>query len=125
MSLARTLRTAALGVAAASLLVFGGTAPAQAAPPPAPTRVIALPQENPIDANQPLIRLRWTPPKNAADITGYRVYVDGSLLETVRVRACPPLTSVPPVAWCANVTNLVIGQTYTFGISSLSRSGES
>lgn len=121
----RTLRVVGLAVVALSLLTFGVTTPAQAAPPAAPTRVVALPQENPIDPNQPLIRLRWTPPKDAADITGYRVYVDDSLLETVRVRACPPLTSVPPVAWCANVTNLVIGQTYTFGISSLSRSGES
>ena len=125
MALARTLRTAGVALAASSLVVLGHVAPAQAAAPAAPTRVTALPEENPIDPGQPLIRLRWTPPKDTADITGYRVYVDGTLLETVRVKTCPPVGSLPPVEWCANVTNLVIGQTYTFGISSVSKGGES
>jgi hypothetical protein len=125
MVLARALRSTGVALAAASLLAFGATAPAQAAAPAAPAGLRAVPEENPIDPGQPLIRLRWTPPKDTADITGYRVYVDGTLLETVRVKACPPVGSRPPVEWCANVTNLVIGQTYTFGVSSLSKAGES
>jgi len=125
MSLARTFRTAGVVAAAASLLVFGGTAPAQAEPPAAPAKLTAIPEENPIDPNQPLIRLRWTPPADTADVTGYGVYVDGQLLEKVRVRTCPAPTPQRRVEWCANVTNLVIGQIYTFGVSSLSRAGES
>lgn len=125
MSLARTLRTAGVAVAAASLLVFGGTVPAQAEAPGAPTKLTAIPEENPIDPQQPLIRLRWQPPQNTEGVTGYRVYVDGVLLETVRAKACPAPTPQRRVEWCANLTNLVIGQTYTLGVSALSKGGES
>jgi titin len=125
MALARTLRTAGIAVAASSMLVFGFVAPAQAEVPAAPTALRATPEENPIDPGQPLIRLRWRPPANADGVTGFRVYVDGTLLETVRAKSCPTPTATRRVEWCANVTNLVIGQIYTFGVTAVSKGGES
>ena len=52
-----------LGVAAVALALLavpGLQATAQAKAPEAPTQLRAVPQENPIDPKQPLMRLRWT-----------------------------------------------------------------
>ena len=117
-----------LGVAtvALSLLAVPGLhATAQAKAPAAPTNLLALPLENPIDPSQPLVRLRWTPPKDQAGVTGYRVYVDGTLLETVRAVTCPVISPQNLLRWCANVTNLQVGQVYTFSVAAVSKGGES
>jgi len=117
-----------LGVAAVSvalLAVPGLQATAQAKAPEAPTQLRAVPQENPIDPKQPLMRLRWTPPADKADITGYRVYVDGELLETVRAVTCPEINPQNLLRWCANVTALQVGQVYEFSVTAVSKGGES
>jgi len=120
---ARSLGVAA--IALSLLAVPGLQATAQAKAPAAPTDLVALPLENPIDPSQPLVRLRWTPPKQAQDVTGYRVYVDGVLLETVRAVTCPAPNARNLLRWCANVTALQIGQVYTFSVTALSKAGES
>lgn len=112
-------------VALALLAVPGLQGAAQAKAPAAPTQLRIVPQENPIDPSQPLMRLRWTPPADKADITGYRVYVDGELLETVRAVTCPEINPQNLLRWCANVTNLQVGQVYTFAVTAVSKGGES
>lgn len=119
----------ALPLAAAAVIALtvtsGLSAPAQAAVPGAPTTLRAIPQENPIDPSQPLIRLRWQAPQDAEGLTGYRVYVDGELREATRVVRCPAATPTRQGRWCANVSNLVMGQTYTFAVTAVSKAGES
>ena len=119
----RSLSVATVGLAL--LAVPGLQGAAQAKAPEAPTQLRVVPQENPIDPQQPLMRLRWTPPTDKADITGYRVYVDGELLETVRVVTCPEINPQNLLRWCANVTNLQVGQVYTFAVAAVSKGGES
>lgn len=114
--------------AALSIATFGLVAPAAAdtpKPPEVPTNLVAIPEENPIDPGQPLIRLRWKPPQDAQGVTGYRVLVDGAVLETARVQTCRQGPRPRQFRWCANVSNLVIGQTYTFTVTALSKAGES
>jgi hypothetical protein len=125
MKLARVLRTLTIAAAATALMTVGYVAPAQAAPPGAPTGLRAIPEENPIDPASPLVRLRWTPPAKAEGVTGYRVYVNGELRETTRRVTCPAPTPQRQGEWCANVTNLVKGVIYTFSVTSLSAAGES
>jgi len=122
----RLLKSVSVATVALALLAVPGVqGAAQAKAPEAPTQLRAVPQENPIDPQQPLMRLRWTPPKDKADITGYRVYVDGELLETVRAVACPVINPQNLLHWCANVTNLQVGQVYTFAVAAVSKGGES
>jgi len=123
----RVRSVAGAAVAASlALAVLVGAPPAQAAVPGAPTGLRAIPEENPIDPGQPLIRLRWVAPEKVGDgITGYRVYVDGELRETTRPVTCPAPTPTRQGRWCANVSNLVIGRTYTFEVTALSKAGES
>jgi len=125
MVLVRSIRTVGISVTAAALLALGVVTPAQAAAPAAPTGLRAVPDENPIDPSSPLIRLRWTPPADDADVTGYRVYVDGELRETTRKVKCPAGTPVRQGEWCANITNLVKGVIYSFSVTALSAAGES
>jgi len=122
----RLLRSLSVATVALALLAIPGLqGAAQAKAPQAPTQLRAVPQENPIDPSQPLVRLRWTPPADTADVTGYRVYVDGELLETVRAVTCPESTPQTRVRWCANVTNLQVGQVYDFAVAAVSQGGES
>ena len=128
MFTSNSLRGFVIAGAAISLVTFGLVSPAAAntaKQPAAPTNLVAIPEENPIDPSQPLIRLRWKPPQDTQGVTGYRVYVDGVVLETARVQTCRQGPRPRQFRWCANVTNLVIGQTYTFTVKALSKAGDS
>ena len=114
---ARSIRWGVAAVSACCLLTAGLASPAQAlarlaAVPEAPTRLIAVPLENPIDPTKPLVRLFWRASTVGATPTAFKVYVDGVLFETTALRQ-------------SNVTALNVGQNYTFTVSAVDAVGDS
>lgn len=117
----RTLvRTLLVGAAAAALTLTGYVAPAQAAVPGVPASLRAIPQENPVDPTKPLMQLRWNPPADGDAHTSYKVYVDGTLVETTV--SC---VAIPRRTVCrANLMVLTPGQVYDFDVAAVNEAGE-